>query len=85
LPIVEQIYLCSETPQEDGPFNAQKPRALNNTGWPAPGSEYTELGVLMEPGAGHAGRKDFESDEKNGWGVKTEICDCGDQIGPSSG
>jgi hypothetical protein len=32
----------------------------------------------------NASLKDFESDEKNGWGVKTESWDCGDQIGPSS-
>jgi len=32
----------------------------------------------------NAGLKDFESDEKNGWGVKTESWDCGDQIGPSA-
>ena len=32
----------------------------------------------------NAGLEDFESDEKNSWGVKTENWDCGDQIGPSS-
>jgi len=32
----------------------------------------------------NASLKDFESDEKNGWGVKTESWDCGDQIGPSA-
>ena len=32
----------------------------------------------------NAGREDFESDEKNAWGVKTESWDCRDKTGPSS-
>ena len=50
--LVKQLKELSEklspTPNNDAPLDPKVQEA-----WPAPGSEDTELGVLMEPEAGH--------------------------------